>query len=166
MSSPINSLAFFLLTALTLGAVSARAEIKVGDPFPALSESELLGTVPDVANKVVLVDFWATWCGPCKESFPAYDKLQNDLAPRGFTVVGISVDKKVRDYDEFLDRFSPTFPTLRDGAFKLSQRVSPTAMPTCYLLDRHGVVRLIHTGFHGDKDIQLLREEIGRLLAE
>jgi thiol-disulfide isomerase/thioredoxin len=154
------------LAGLLLGATLAFAEVKVGEPFPSLAGAGLEGTLPDLANKVVLVDFWATWCGPCKESFPLYSRLQSDLAGHGFTIVAVSMDKKPKDYADFLKRFAPTFPTMRDAAFKLANEVRPPGMPTSYLLDKHGVLRAVHTGYHGESDVLALREEIKKLLEE
>lgn len=154
------------LAALLLTATALLAEVRVGEPFPSLAAAGLEGSLPELNNKVVLVDFWATWCGPCKESFPGYSKLQSELAGRGFTIVAVSMDKKARDYEEFLKRFAPTFPTVRDGAFKLAGIVRPPGMPTSYLLDKHGVLRSVHSGFHGEGDIKTLRAEIIKLLEE
>ncbi|MFI5335405.1 MAG: TlpA family protein disulfide reductase [Opitutales bacterium] len=165
MSSLTNK-SLLWLAALLATATLAVAEVKVGEPFPSLANAGLEGSLPDLAGKVVLVDFWATWCGPCKESFPVYSKLQTELAPRGFTILAVSMDKKARDYEEFLDRFAPTFPTMRDGAFKLAGTVRPPGMPTSYLLDKHGVLRAVHSGYHGEGDLKALREEINKLLEE
>ena len=165
MSSPLPKIHLTLATFLV--AVSfACADVKVGEAFPSLAAAGLEGTLPAMAGKVVLVDFWATWCGPCKESFPAYSRLQTELAPRGFTVLAVSVDKKAKDYDDFRERFAPTFPTVRDGSFKLAGVARPPAMPTSYLLDKHGVLRAVHTGYHGESDVAALRAEIIKLLEE
>ncbi len=163
----MSSLTKLLLPlAVLFGAIHASAEVKVGEPFPSLASAGLEGNLPELANKVVLVDFWATWCGPCKESFPLYSKLQSELAGKSFTILAVSMDKKPKDYEEFLKRFAPTFPTVRDAAFKLANVVRPPGMPTSYLLDKHGVLRALHTGYHGEGDVVALREEIKKLLEE
>ncbi len=157
-----------LLIGLLLAAFTpmVRAEIAVGKPFPDLAAYALEGTLPERAGRVVLVDFWATWCGPCKTSFPFYSALQTELAPRGFTMIAVSVDQKAAPYSEFVKRLAPTFPTVRDGTQKLVAATRPPGMPTSYLLDRQGVLRLVHTGFHGEADAKLLRAEILKLLDE
>ena len=81
--------AFFFALVLTLSATAARAEIKVGDVFPALATAGLTGgTVPATEGKILVVDFWASWCAPCKASFPALGKINTDYTPRGVVLVG------------------------------------------------------------------------------
>lgn len=158
-----------VVAGLALGlllTLAAPGQVKSGQPFPALAGHALEGTLPDVAGQVVLVDFWATWCAPCKASFPAYSELQREFAARGFILLAVSVDKTAGPYEEFLHRFKPAFPTVRDGAQKLIGEVRVPAMPTSYLLDRHGIVRSVHSGYHGESTVKSLREEIARLLEE
>jgi len=154
---------FFSLLALASVAV---ADVKVGSPFPDLGTFSLEGTLPDTTGRVVLLDFWATWCAPCKASFPAYSAMQKELGDRGFTVIGVSVDKKQEEYAAFLKKMAPGFVTVRDGAQKLVSTVKVPGMPTCYLIDRKGVLREIHSQFHGDSTIKELREKILKLLEE
>jgi thiol-disulfide isomerase/thioredoxin len=164
MSSPTKFITG-LACALALAA-SAPAEVKIGQPFPHLAGFALEGALPALEGQVVLVDFWATWCAPCKASFPAYSELAKELAGRGFVLLAVSVDKTSGPYEEFLKRFAPAFPTVRDGAQKLVGEVQVPAMPTSYLIDRHGVLRSVHSGFHGADTVRSLREEIIRLLEE
>jgi thiol-disulfide isomerase/thioredoxin len=157
---------FWWLAALLASGTVASAEVKVGEPFPALAAFGLEGQLPDRAGKVVLVDFWATWCAPCRASFPAYSALQRELADRGLVIVAVSVDKGQGPYADFLKKFAPSFATVRDTGQRLVAEVKVPAMPTSYLLDRHGVLRSVHSGFHGDATVRELREEIDRLLEE
>ena len=146
---------------------AARAEVKIGQPFPDLATGfGLEGTLPNRTGQVVLVDFWATWCAPCKASFPAYSELQRELADRGFVLIAVSVDKASGPYEEFLKRYAPSFTTVRDGNQKLVAEVRAPAMPTSYLIDRKGVLRAVHTGFHGAETVRSLREQILGLLEE
>lgn len=154
---------FFSLLALASVAV---ADVAVGTPFPNLGTFNLEGSLPDTNGRVVMVDFWATWCAPCKASFPAYSVMQKDLAERGFTLIAVSVDKKPEEYAAFLKKFAPGFVTVRDGAQKLVSTVKVPGMPTCYLIDRKGVLREIHSGYHGDTSVKELREKIQKLLEE
>ena len=158
-----------LLLAAGVGllAVTARADVKVGDSFPSLPAAGLTGgALPDTAGRVVLVDFWASWCAPCKASFPAYAKLQADYAARGLVIVAVSVDEDPAAYAAFVKRMHPPFATLHDHTQQLVRQVQVPAMPTCYLIGRDGRVRLVRQGFHGEDRERELRKEIDTLLAE
>lgn len=168
MSSPLKRRWIVLLFALA--AVMAQAEIKVGDAFPPLTSSGMVnlagGTLPAVTGKVVLVDFWASWCAPCKASFPAMARLHQEFAAQGLAVVAISVDEKAPAAVAFWKRMAPPFSTLHDRDRGLVQQVVVPAMPTSYLIGRDGRVRFIHQGFRGETTERALRENIQALLAE
>ena len=164
MKSPIRMLAAGL--AVLVAASLAVADTTVGQTFPKLADFGLNGHLPDQTGRVVLVDFWATWCAPCRSSLPAYNALQRELGDRGLVIIGVSVDQNDDHYTQFVDKLSPDFATVRDATHRCVAAVHPAAMPTCYLLDRHGVVRAVHAGFRGDTTIRALREEIVRLLEE
>ena len=86
---------FLVLAALTLGSVS-RAQVKVGDNFPAI-KGAANEAVSQIDGKVAIVDFWASWCAPCKASFPAYARLYSVYAPKGLVIVAMSVDDDPTD---------------------------------------------------------------------
>jgi thiol-disulfide isomerase/thioredoxin len=131
-----------------------------------LDLAPLAGQLPATAGKVVLVDFWASWCAPCKASFPMMAKLHKEYAARGFDIVAVSVDEKAPAAVTFARKLAPPFPTLHDRDGKLVRQVSVPAMPTSYLISRDGRVRFVHAGFHGDTTERQLRKEIETLLAE
>lgn len=149
-----------------LAAAAAAGPLKEGDPLPALGAARLEGAVPAMTGRVVLVDFWASWCGPCKKSFPELDKLHRLYADRGFLVLAVSVDEKEADMRSFLAAHPVAFPAVRDAKQALVAQVGVEAMPTSLLVDRKGVVRFVHKGFHGEETVKWLREKIEALLAE
>jgi thiol-disulfide isomerase/thioredoxin len=146
---------------------SARAEIKVGDSFPDLRSVSLEGgAVPDTKGRVTLVDFWASWCAPCKASFPAFARLNTAYADRGLVIVAVSVDEAESAYRAFVKRWHPPFPALLDEGQKLVTAVKVPTMPTSYLIGRDGRVRFVHSGFHGAETEELLRRRIDAVLGE
>ena len=147
-------------------AASAHAALKTGDVLPPLESQGLEGQVPNLAGKVVLLDFWASWCGPCKKSFPELDKLYGAYKDRGFVILGVSVDEKATDMRSFLDSHPVGFPVARDRDQALVSIFEIESMPTSFLIDRTGKVRSVHNGFRGDKTVSLLSEEIESLLNE
>jgi thiol-disulfide isomerase/thioredoxin len=128
--------------------------------------ANLAGPLPATAGNVALVDFWASWCAPCKASFPAYGRLNAAYAAQGLVIVAVSVDQDPAAYAIFVKRYGPPFFVTRDADQKLVAAVDIPTMPTSYLIDRKGKVRFLHTGFHGDATEAELRHEIETLLAE
>jgi thiol-disulfide isomerase/thioredoxin len=148
-------------------AAPVKGGVRVGDIFPPLAPAGLVGSrLPQMSGKVVLVDFWASWCAPCKASFPAYAVLNSEFASKGLVIVAISVDQDPAAYAAFVKRFNPSFPVELDGGQKLVRETEVPAMPTSYLMDREGRVRFLHPGFHGSATVLPLRLEIEALLAE
>jgi thiol-disulfide isomerase/thioredoxin len=155
-----------LALAAALLPLTAAAQVRIGDAFPALASAHLEGSLPATAGKVVLVDFWASWCAPCKASFPAYARLGADLGPRGLVIVAIGEDTDQGAYQTFLKRLRPPFAVALDRDQILVGRVQIPTMPTSYLIDRQGRMRYLHPGFHGADTEAALRREIETLLAE
>lgn len=148
-------------------ALAANATLEVGATFPELTALDFEGELPDLsAASVVIVDFWASWCGPCKQSFPVYEELQRTYADRGVVIIAVNVDRNRRDMEKFLARHAVSFAVVRDAAQKLVSRVAPPAMPTAFVLDRRRAVRFVHLGFHGEKSRLEYVTEINALLSE
>lgn len=160
----------FAAALLALTAMIARADLKVGDTMPGLAPAGVValgeGKLPVTDGQVVLLDFWASWCDPCKKSFPAMARLHQDYAARGLVIVAVSIDEKPAPAAAFARKLAPPFPALHDRELKLVKQVVVPTMPTSYLIGRDGRVRFIHTGFHGDATDKDVRREIEALLAE
>ncbi len=145
---------------LFVGVVSAQ---EVGKPAPVF-DLPAAGApnvrLADLKGRVVYVDFWASWCAPCKQSFPWMNEMQAKYGPKGLTIVGINVDRKREDADKFLSGTPAKFTVGFDTAGKVAEAYQPKGMPTSYLIDANGVVRAVHVGFR-EKD----RDELERELA-
>jgi thiol-disulfide isomerase/thioredoxin len=138
---------------------SAFADTDLGDT-PSYSATTLDGatvTAEQLRGKVVLVDFWATWCGPCKDSLPVYSQLA-DTYDGKLVVLAVSVDGKRELVREFLDGSGlleggqPSLTVVWHKDHPLARTFGPSMFPTSYLIDTEGVVRHIHTGF--DKEVR------------
>lgn len=148
---------------------SVQAETRIGDAFPPLAAAGLVNLggdaeSPATAGKVVLVDFWASWCAPCKASFPMMARLHKDFAARGLVIIAVGVDEKPAAAAAFVRKLAPPFVTLHDREQTLVKQVVVPAMPTSYLVGRDGRVRFVHQGFQGDATERELRKELELLL--
>ncbi|MCB1687578.1 MAG: TlpA family protein disulfide reductase [Halioglobus sp.] len=141
----------------------------MGQPAPAvlLPDMSAAGEVSleSLRGKVVYVDFWASWCGPCRISFPILEQLRNELGPEGFEVLAINVDEVEADARQFLADVTVSYPVVRDANGTTPLAFGVMGMPTGYLVDRTGVVRVIHQGFR-KSDGEPLRASIVELLGE
>ncbi len=164
--SRFKKLIYILLLCIGIPGVVV-ASIQKGNVFPSLDGFNLEGTLPeDMKGKIVLVDFWASWCVPCRDSFPVLDEIYQKYRDQGVEIIAVSVDKNEKAYHKFLKRYAPTFPIVRDVEQKLVAEVKIAAMPTSFLLDKEGVVRFVHEGFYRNKTGGEYVEEIESLIRE
>lgn len=157
---------WLLLVGILLGPGFAEPKtLKEGDPFPDLSGFGLEGAMPtELKGKVILLDFWASWCGPCKESFPVLEELHKKYAASGLVVLGVNVDDKAKAADDFLKRRPVSFPIVRDVSKRLVSAVDIETMPTSFLIDRQGKIKGVHKGFRGAETKRAYVKEIEELL--
>jgi cytochrome c biogenesis protein CcmG, thiol:disulfide interchange protein DsbE len=98
------------------------------------------GHLSDLRGKVVVLNFWATWCPPCVEETPALNKLQKYIEPRGGVVLGVSVDEDPVAYEKFLKDYGVIFPTFREPTRKVALDYGTPVFPDTYVIDRHGKI--------------------------
>ncbi|NQX87968.1 MAG: TlpA family protein disulfide reductase [Halioglobus sp.] len=146
-----------------------QAAVAVGDTAPMVRLPLLSGdeevSLAILRGKVVYLDFWASWCGPCRVSFPQLEALREELGAQGFEVYAINVDEKAEDALQFLSEVPVSYPVVHDGSGATPKAWGILGMPTGYLIDRRGIVRNVHQGFKRS-DGEKLRAEIVELLGE
>jgi thiol-disulfide isomerase/thioredoxin len=153
--------------ALTFLLASAAGAAEVGKPAPPFSLPSAKGdtvALDKLRGKVVYVDFWASWCGPCRRSFPWMNEMQQKYGAKGFVVVGINVDKKRADADRFLLQNPASFVIAFDDTGATPSAYAVKGMPSSYLVDSRGNVTHIERGFLDEHKADL-EKRIAALLA-
>jgi thiol-disulfide isomerase/thioredoxin len=138
--------------------------LRAAGPAPALVAQDLQGKPFALANlkgKVVLLDFWASWCGPCRRSLPFLDQLQSRYGAQGLQVVGVGLDEEQGAVQAFLDRTPVRFTIVPDGSGKSAEAFGVVAMPTTFLIDPEG--RIV-ARFEGGEHLKALEEAVAALL--
>ncbi|HVC00855.1 MAG TPA: TlpA disulfide reductase family protein [Steroidobacteraceae bacterium] len=116
-------------------------------------------------GRVVYLDFWASWCGPCKQSFPWMESMSDTYAHRGLVIVAVDLDRHKGAAARFLGEFHPDFQILYDPRGSLAERFKVEGMPTSLVIDRDGKLRYRHIGFV-PADADRYESQVKRLLAE
>jgi cytochrome c biogenesis protein CcmG/thiol:disulfide interchange protein DsbE len=116
-------------------------------------------------GRVVYLDFWASWCAPCRQSFPWMESMRKAYDTQGLTVLAINVDHDRADADRFLQQFHPGFDVRFDPQGVWAEQYKVSGMPTSIIIDRHGIVSFKHVGFWPE-DSKVSAQEIRQLLAE
>ena len=133
--------------------------------LPLIANGEGTVTNSTYLGRVTYVDFWASWCGPCRLSLPALNRLSKEFDAADFGVVAISVDYVDEDALDFLERYPVDYPVAIDKTGNSGRDFAVAGMPSGYLIGRDGLIRQVHVGFRkGDE--ALLREQIQLLIAD
>ncbi len=144
--------------------------LETGKAAPDFSLTDQTGktiTLSQLKGKVVLIDFWASWCGPCRKEMPFLVELDQTYREQGLVILGVSIDDKESNIEKFLSKLDPrpAFPILHDKEKKLPPIYQVEAMPSTYLIDKAGRLRFRHKGFK-DEYKPKFKEEIELLLSE
>ncbi len=166
--SHLALLAATLGGAFLVGAVALPAlALDAGSRAPEIGLPDLDGNMQrmaDLRGKVVLVDFWASWCAPCREEMPVLERLYRAHRSEGLVILGISQDRTAENMRSFVARTPVSFPLVFDAGHRIAGRYHPPRMPSSYLIDRRGVVRYVHAGFRAS-DASRIEHEVEALLA-
>jgi peroxiredoxin len=147
---------------------SSAAALSPGDAPPPIDAPDRSGrkvNLDELKGKVVLVDFWASWCRPCRQELPVLEALHRKFASQGLVVVGVNIDRNEKKMSSFLRSTQLTFLIVHDPKLDVASRYEPATMPSSYLIARDGKVRYVHEGF-GDKDAAAIESRVKALLAE
>ena len=155
-------------TVLILASSPSASGDTLGRPAP-VCELAPLGNLQRIdmqqlRGKVLYVDFWASWCGPCAKAFPFLNAMNEKYADRGLHILGINVDEKAEDAKQFLSKHPASFMLAADPSGRCPADFGVQAMPSSYLVDRDGIVRYVHLGFRTG-DAEKIRREIERMLS-
>ena len=149
MSMKLKSLQLVLIALLI--QVSPVWAVEAGKPLPDLGLAEVQKT----KGQYIYIDYWASWCGPCRQSFPWMNALQAKLGPKGLKVVAVNVDAKRADADKFLTHTPAQFTIAYDPQGDSAKKLAIKTMPTSMLISPEGRVLFVHSGFRAEETLQL-----------
>ena len=150
---------FIFSLAVVLTATAQKINGKAPE-FTGVSPEGKTIRLSDFAGRAVLVDFWASWCGPCRQELPFLVEQYSLKKDSGFTVLAVNVDKELKNVNKFLSGLAvkPDFPIVHDPRSTICPLYELEGMPTSVLIDRKGIVRFRHVGFKPETKGELVRE--------
>ena len=150
---PRSILAAALLTlSLTAGAAPPAPAPAPDFALPSRDGSEV--RLSDLKGQVVMINFWATWCGPCRQEMPLLEQLQARYGPLGFTLLGVNVEPDPAAASAWLKSVTVTFPILFDTRNAVAESFGVQGMPSSVFVDREGRVRYVHRGYKSGDEAQ------------
>lgn len=151
-----------------LAALQFSTTVKAS-PAPAFTLPEIHSqkelSLADYKGKVVYLDFWASWCGPCRKSLPIMNEVYKRLENQGFTVIAVNLDESRSLGLKFLEKHDLDYPIVFDEEKTTPTKYLLEAMPSAYLIDKKGTIRATHKGFK-EKELAKLEAQISYLLGE
>jgi thiol-disulfide isomerase/thioredoxin len=157
----------FTLTLLSLACFAWIPPVFAGDDLPDVTVTTAQGSLrlSELRGQVVYVDFWASWCVPCRKSFPWMNQLQQQYSKQGLKIVAINLDKDPQLAKQFLADFPANFTVAYDPEGLSATQFKVQAMPTSYVIDRQGKLQATHLGFR-EKDTAAMEAEIKALVSK
>jgi cytochrome c biogenesis protein CcmG, thiol:disulfide interchange protein DsbE len=149
-----TAIAIVAFVALGCSLSAPALAVDAGQPAPAFALPRAGGevlTLESLKGRVVFVDFWASWCAPCKRSFPWMNEMHRKYGDKGFTILAVNVDKRRADADRFLAQVPAAFPVVYDPEGKAPAAYGVKGMPSSYLIDARGNVVQVESGFNDDQ---------------
>jgi peroxiredoxin len=155
-----------IVAAALLIASVAFAGVGKGQRAPEFSLPALQGStvaLSSMRGKVVLIDFWAQWCEPCKKELPQLDKLAKEYAGKGVVIVAVNIDKQRDNAARMVKQLGVSLPVLLDPAGSVAGTYDLPKMPTSFVVDKKGIIRYVNEGFDGPKDVERFKQELDEL---
>jgi peroxiredoxin len=152
-----------LLSPAALGEVG-KGQRAADFTLPALDGGKV--ALAPLRGKVVLLDFWASWCVPCRQELPELERLKGAYAAKGAVFLTINIDKERANAAQMAGRLKLTLPVGLDPEGKVAEKYELPTMPTAFIVDKGGVVRYVHAGFRGSEDVAKFKRELDELLAK
>ena len=141
---------------MTVSSVTAGIKETAAPDFTLKSISGENLKLSEYRGEVVLINFWASWCGPCRQEMPVLSELHDKYKALGFTVLGVNVEEDSSKARKLLEKMSVSFPVLLDNESVVSKQYDVVAMPSTVLVDRNGNMRYLHKGYKpGLEDVYL-----------
>lgn len=166
VSSKAHWLRTFAIAALIASTAFAGGSSRTPAPnFTLASRAGGQFGLAQMRGQVVMLNFWASWCGPCRKEMPLLDKMYRKYKPLGFTLVGVNVEPDSTDADSYLKATPVTYPILLDRENKVSKLYKVSAMPSSVIVDRKGQVRYVHLGYKPGDENEFL-DQIRTLVRE
>lgn len=169
MKSMLSRTCISLILACSVSFMVSPANAAAGaGPAPNFTLKSLSGKnlkLSEMTGNVVLINFWASWCGPCREEMPLLNDLHKKYGPLGFTVLGVNVEEDSKNARGFLKDFPVDFPVLLDNKNQVSKQYNVVAMPTTVVVDRDGNMRFLHKGYKAG-DEKKYRKMVKKLVRE
>lgn len=165
----LQRIPLLICASLALAFNATAAEVGPGQPAPNCRLTPIAGgssqDLRQLRGKVVYIDFWASWCGPCAQSFAFMNNIDRDLQNRGLRVLAVNLDENPEDAKAFLAEHPANFGVVADASGQCPMDFGVRAMPSSYLIDREGVVRQVRLGFRPGEAEQF-RASVETLLAQ
>jgi thiol-disulfide isomerase/thioredoxin len=166
VSRKAHRLRAFAVAALIASTAFASGSARTPAPdFTLASRAGGQFGLKKMRGQVVMINFWASWCGPCRKEMPLLDSMYRKYKPLGFTLVGVNVEPDSAGADGYLKTTPVSYPILLDRENKVSQLYNVSAMPSSVIVDRKGQVRYVHLGYKQGDEREFL-DQIQALIRE
>mgnify|MGYP003395181272 CR=1 FL=1 len=156
------------LCSIILFSQTALAQLSAGQPFPTDIKLDRLLTYPalqlsDTHGKVTILDFWASWCEPCRAELPLLEKVAKKFPSKDVVMIAINLDENERDADRFLKATRIQVPVIRDTKRELTEKLKIDSLPVSFILDRNGKVVSVYRGY-AKGDEKKISDQVSKLL--